>query len=105
MPRSFRLPGLLAALVMSTANAAGPLLLEAAQVKALGIETAVAGEVGKLRQGAYPARVLVPCVVMRTRPSAPTSTPSGLAARVTVCEMISSSRSTTLSVELPLLVT
>jgi cobalt-zinc-cadmium efflux system membrane fusion protein len=65
MPRSFRLPGLLAALVMSTANAAGPLLLEAAQVKALGIETAVAGEVGKLRQGAYPARVLVPNEQMR----------------------------------------
>lgn len=65
MHRSFRLSGLLAALVMGTANAAGPLLLEAVQVKALGIETAVAGEVGKLRQGAYPARVLVPNEQMR----------------------------------------
>lgn len=42
------------------AAAADPLLLQAAQLKALGIETAVAGESASTRSGTLPARVLVP---------------------------------------------
>lgn len=42
------------------AAAAEPLLLQAAQLKALGIETAVVGEAASSRDGSLPARVLVP---------------------------------------------
>ncbi|HXE40894.1 MAG TPA: efflux RND transporter periplasmic adaptor subunit [Azonexus sp.] len=42
------------------ASAAEPMLLQAAQLKALGIETAVAGASAATRSGTLPARVLVP---------------------------------------------
>ncbi|HJV92761.1 MAG TPA: efflux RND transporter periplasmic adaptor subunit, partial [Azonexus sp.] len=42
------------------ASAAEPLLLQTAQLKALGIETAVAGASAANRSGTLPARVLVP---------------------------------------------
>lgn len=46
-------------------SAAEPMLLKAAQVKALGIETVVAGEGVTARDGTLPARVLVPNEQMR----------------------------------------
>lgn len=46
-------------------SAADPMLLQAAQIKALGIETVIAGESGTARGGLLPARVLVPNEQMR----------------------------------------
>lgn len=46
-------------------SAAEPLLLQAAQIKALGIETALADEVNLSRKGTLPATVLVPNAQMR----------------------------------------
>lgn len=69
MPRvAFRLTRLAAFLVALSAGAAGagePLRLQAAQIRALGIETAVVGQADTERQGVYPARVLVPNEQMR----------------------------------------
>jgi len=47
------------------AGAAEPILLQAAQAKALGIETMLVGEAGATRSGTLPARVLVPNEQMR----------------------------------------
>ena len=60
-----RFPVLLLALFTGSAGAGEPLVLQAAQVKALGIETVTVGQVGQIRQGTYPARVLVPNAQMR----------------------------------------
>ena len=64
-PRFPRFPALLFALITGAAGAAEPLLLQAAQIRALGIETAVVGQGEALRQSVYPARVLVPSEQMR----------------------------------------
>ena len=69
MPRNIlrysRLSVLFAALSSAVAGAGEPLLLQAAQIKALGIETTLVGEAGQQRHGVYPARVLVPNDQMR----------------------------------------
>ena len=52
-------------LVSATASAAEPLLLQAGQIKSLGIETVLAGQANALRPGTLPARVLVPNEQMR----------------------------------------
>ena len=59
------LPALLIALFTGVANAGEPLLLQASQMRALGIETELVGQAGQSRQGVYPARVLVPNEQMR----------------------------------------
>ncbi len=59
------LPALLVALFTGVANAGEPLLLQASQMRALGIETALVGQADQQRQGVYPARVLVPNEQMR----------------------------------------
>jgi membrane fusion protein, heavy metal efflux system len=64
-PRFPRFPALLFALIAGAASAGEPLLLQAAQIKALGIETAPVGQTETPRQGVYPARVLVPNEQMR----------------------------------------
>ena len=53
------------ALLVDLASAAEPLLLQPAQVEALGIATAVAGEAAGARAATLPARVLVPNEQMR----------------------------------------
>jgi membrane fusion protein, heavy metal efflux system len=63
--RLARLPVLLAAFLAGTASAGEALLLQAAQMRALGIETALVGQADPQRQGVYPARVLVPNEQMR----------------------------------------
>lgn len=60
--RLLLLPFLLSAML---AGANEPLLLQAAQVKALGIETMEVGGVQSGRAGSYPARVVVPVDQMR----------------------------------------
>ena len=60
-----RFPALLFTLITGAAGAGEPLLLQAAQIKALGIETAVVGQAEAQRPGVYPARVLVPNEQMR----------------------------------------
>lgn len=50
---------------MGLAPAAEPIVLQAAQVKALGIETTITGESTSARSGSFPARVLVPNEQMR----------------------------------------
>jgi RND family efflux transporter MFP subunit len=52
-------------LFSATSGATEPLLLQAAQVKSLGIETVVAGQTSGLRSGTLPGRVLVPNEQMR----------------------------------------
>jgi len=64
MPRPPCFSALLIALFASAA-AAEPLVLKAAQIKALGIETVTVGQVGQIQQGTYPARVLVPNAQLR----------------------------------------
>ncbi len=59
------LPALLVALFTGVANAGEPLLLQASQMRTLGIETALVGQADQQRQGVYPARVLVPSEQMR----------------------------------------
>ncbi len=59
------LSALLLALLVSPAGAGEPLVLQAAQIRALGIETALVGQADQLRQSVYPARVLVPNEQMR----------------------------------------
>jgi len=59
------LSALLVALFTGVANAGEPLLLQASQMRALGIETALVGQADQQRQGVYPARVLVPNEQMR----------------------------------------
>ncbi|HQU81092.1 MAG TPA: efflux RND transporter periplasmic adaptor subunit [Azonexus sp.] len=59
------LPALLVALFTGVANAGEPLLLQASQMRTLGIETALVGQADQQRQGVYPARVLVPNEQMR----------------------------------------
>ncbi|MDE2440698.1 MAG: efflux RND transporter periplasmic adaptor subunit [Betaproteobacteria bacterium] len=51
--------------IIGLSSAAEPLQLQAAQVKALGIETAMAGEDMSTREGTLPARVVVPNEQMR----------------------------------------
>lgn len=64
--RLLALPALLPALLSaSLAGAAEPLMLQAAQIKALGIETVVVGNSAEGRAGTLPARVLVPNEQMR----------------------------------------
>lgn len=53
-------------LFVGLASAAPPLVLQAPQMKALGIATAVAGEADASREGSLPARVLVPNEQLRT---------------------------------------
>ncbi|MGV0950814.1 MAG: hypothetical protein ACOYB3_09075, partial [Azonexus sp.] len=60
-----RFPALLFALFTGAAGAGEPLLLQAAQIRALGIETAIVGQADAQRPGVYPARVLVPNEQMR----------------------------------------
>ncbi len=48
------------AVFVGAAGAAGPLILQPAQLKALGIETAAAGEAGGARRGTLPATVRIP---------------------------------------------
>jgi len=62
MPHLLLLAGLLAASLSATAE---PLLLQAAQIKALGIETKVAGSPQAGRAGTLPGRVVVPTEQMR----------------------------------------
>jgi len=62
MPHLLLIVGLLAASLSATAE---PLLLQAAQIKALGIETAVAGSAQSRRAGTLPGRVVVPTEQMR----------------------------------------
>lgn len=62
MPHLLLLAGLLAASLSATAE---PLLLQAAQIKALGIETTVAGSPQAGRAGTLPGRVVVPTEQMR----------------------------------------
>ncbi len=52
-------------LFTSAVGAAEPLVLQASQIKALGIETVLVGQADQQRQGVYPARVLVPSEQMR----------------------------------------
>ena len=59
------LSALLVALFTGVANAGEPLLLQASQMRSLGIETALVGQADQQRQGVYPARVLVPNEQMR----------------------------------------
>src|SRR5512145_716248 len=54
-----------ALLAGNLACAAEPMLLQPAQIKALGIETAVVGEDGPGKTGTLPGRVLVPNEQMR----------------------------------------
>jgi RND family efflux transporter MFP subunit len=63
--RSSCLSALLVALFTGPAAASEPLVLQAAQMRALGIESAVVGQTDPARQGVYPARVLVPNEQMR----------------------------------------
>lgn len=56
---------LAAGLAALPAQAADPLVLQPAQAKALGIETAVVGDAGPARGGTLPGRVLVPNEQMR----------------------------------------
>lgn len=60
MSFSHRLLVLVPYLIFGLATASEPLLLQPAQVQALGIATAVAGEAATAREAALPARVLVP---------------------------------------------
>ena len=59
------LSALLFVLFASAAGAAEPLVLQASQIRALGIETALVGQADQQRQGVYPTRVLVPNEQMR----------------------------------------
>lgn len=65
VPRISRLSALLVALSAGAVGADESLRLQAAQMRALGIETALVGQAGQLRQGVYPASVLVPNEQMR----------------------------------------
>ncbi len=65
MSRNPRLKVLFITLFIGAAYAAEPLSLQASQIRALGIETAVVGQAETQRQGVYPARVLVPNEQMR----------------------------------------
>lgn len=60
-----RLPFVLSLVVCGLAGAAEPLLLQAAQAKALGIETVLVGQAATTRSGTLPGRVLVPNEQMR----------------------------------------
>ena len=65
IPRLFLFSALFLALPAGPAIAGEALVLQAAQMRALGIETALVGQADPLRQGVYPARVLVPNEQMR----------------------------------------
>ena len=65
MIRKLRPASLLIALFITTAGAAESLVLQPAQLKALGIVSVEAGAAGEERPGAYPARVLVPTDQLR----------------------------------------
>jgi RND family efflux transporter MFP subunit len=60
-----RLSAILLGSLVAQAGAAEPLLLQAEQLKALGIESIVAGSTSDSRAGTLPARVLVPNEQMR----------------------------------------
>ena len=59
------IPAFLPLLFSGIATAAEPILLQAPQVKALGIETMLVGQAAATRSGTLPARVLVPNEQMR----------------------------------------
>lgn len=65
MTVSHRLLALPLCALIGLASAAEPMLLQASQAKALGIETAIASESTSIRAGTLPARVLVPNEQMR----------------------------------------